>query len=70
MQYTGFIRTIIHNGEDNAPKFSFGRYFKDRNNPDRILMPVSNQTHHGLMDGVHVGRFYQKLQEACDGLEV
>lgn len=68
IQYTGFIRTIIHNGVDNAPKFSFGKYFQDPTNPERTLMPVSNQSHHGLMDGVHVGKFYTSLQAACDGL--
>lgn len=69
IQYTGFIRTIIHAGEDNVPKFSFGKYFKDPADPSRILMPLSNQTHHGLMDGLHVGRFYMKLQEAIDKIE-
>lgn len=69
IQYTGFIRTIAHNGVDNAPKMSFGKYFKDPADPSRTLMPVSNQTHHGLMDGTHVGQFFQKLQEAIDNIE-
>ena len=66
VQYTGFIRTIIQNGVDNAPKMSFGKYFEDPVTPGRIWMPVSSQTHHGLMDGRHVGDFYQNLQNACD----
>jgi len=68
VQYTGFIRTIIHNGVDNAPKMSFGKYFEAPGNPGKIWMPVSSQTHHGLMDGRHVGLFYQELQKACDSL--
>lgn len=70
IQYTGFIRTIKDNGVDNAPKMSFGKYFKDPVNPDIIRMPVSSQTHHGLMDGRHVGEFYINLQKACDSLPV
>ena len=66
VQYTGFVRTIAHDGVDNAPKISFGKYFPSPADPSRILMPVSSQTHHGLMDGVHVGKFYTQLQEACD----
>ena len=31
-------------------------------------MPVSNQTHHGLMDGYHVGLFFERLQKACEEL--
>lgn len=65
IQYTGFVRTIIKDGYDNAPKISFGKYHEAGG---RILMPVSNQSHHGLMDGQHVGQFYSKLQEACDSL--
>lgn len=67
VSYTGFIRTIIHNGVDNTPKFSFGKYFKEG---DRVLMPVSNQTHHGLMDGRHVGMFFERFQKACDEIEI
>lgn len=63
VEYTAFIRTIIHNGEDNAPKISFGKY---KEKDGQILMPVSNQTHHGLMDGVHVGMFFEKLQKECN----
>lgn len=83
VQYTGFIRTIIEDGVDNAPKFSFGKFFKgplwvgDAGNgtackelgigeDERIWMPISNQTHHGLMDGRHVGLFYNRLKEEID----
>ena len=69
VQYTGFIRTIIHDGVDNAPKISFGKYFKDPVDPGKTWMPLSSQTHHGLMDGRHVGLFYENLQKACDELE-
>ena len=65
VEYTGFIRTIIHNGVDNAPKMSFGKYFE---RDGKIWMPLSSQTHHGLMDGYHVGLFYERLQKACDKL--
>lgn len=63
ISYTGFVRTIKKDGYDNAPKISFGKYFKENGH---LLMPVSNQSHHGLMDGYHVGLFYEKLQKACD----
>ena len=69
ISYTGFIRTVINNGVDNAPKMSFGKYFADPVDPGKIWMPLSTQTHHGLMDGRHVGRFYTELQKACNELE-
>ena len=68
IQYTGFIRTVIRNGQDNAPKISFGKYFSDPVRSGVIQMPLSCQTHHGLMDGRHVGQFYIDLQKACNEL--
>ena len=29
-------------------------------------MPVSVHVHHGLADGLHVGQFFEKLQEFMD----
>lgn len=65
VRYTGVVRTIKKDGEDNAPKISFGKYYEK---DGRVFMPVSNQSHHGLMDGYHVGLFFNRLQEACDAL--
>ena len=66
--YSGFVRTIARDGVDNAPKISFGKYAPSPVDPSRIFMSVSSQTHHGLMDGVHVGQFYTQLQDACNQL--
>lgn len=63
IRYTGFVRTIKKDGVDNAPKISFGKYYEK---DGRILMPVSSQSHHGLMDGYHVGLFFNRLQAACE----
>jgi len=29
----------------------------------RLLMPVAVDVHHALCDGVHVGRFFERLQD-------
>jgi chloramphenicol O-acetyltransferase type A len=63
IQYTHVIRTIAALGADSNPKISWGKYFKKG---DRTLVPFSVQVHHGLMDGLHVGRYYQQLQESID----
>jgi chloramphenicol O-acetyltransferase len=28
-------------------------------------MPVSVEAHHALMDGLHAGRFFERLQRHC-----
>ena len=41
------------------PKISFGKY---RDVGGRVMMPVSVEVHHALMDGLHVGRYFERLE--------
>jgi chloramphenicol O-acetyltransferase type A len=43
-----------------------GKYF-DANG--KIKMPLSVAGHHALMDGVHVGLYFKKVQEMLDAPE-
>lgn len=45
--------------QNGIPKISFGKY---RDVGGRMLMPVSVEVHHALMDGLHVGRYFERLQ--------
>ena len=45
--------------QSGIPKITFGRY---RDVGGRVLMPVSVEVHHALMDGLHVGRYFERLQ--------
>jgi chloramphenicol O-acetyltransferase type A len=45
--------------QDSVPKVAFGKYREDGN---RIRMPISVEVHHALMDGLHVGRYFEKLE--------
>ena len=46
--------------KDNATPFlDWGRYYdKD----GRFFMPISIQAHHSFVDGIHVGKLVEKLQ--------
>ena len=63
LQYTHFVRTIARSGVDSNPKMSWGKYFHQ---DGRMLVTFSVQVHHGLMDGFHIGRFYEALQANID----
>ncbi len=65
IEYTHFVRTISRSGVDSNPKISWGKYFEDAG---RVLVTLSVQAHHGLMDGIHLGRFYETLQDRIDAL--
>ena len=65
IEYTHLVRTIATMGVDSNPKISWGKYFRQG---DRTMVTFSVQVHHGLMDGLHVGRYYQEIQEFIDRL--
>lgn len=44
---------------DSIPKIAFGKYRADG---ALIKMPVSVEVHHALVDGLHVGRYFEKLE--------
>jgi chloramphenicol O-acetyltransferase type A len=46
-------------GLESVPKIAFGKYREDG---DRIRIPVSVEVHHALMDGLHVCRYFEKLE--------
>lgn len=45
--------------QDSVPKIAFGKHREDGG---RIMMPVSVEVHHALMDGLHVGRYFERLE--------
>jgi chloramphenicol O-acetyltransferase type A len=45
--------------EESVPKIAFGKY---REGVGRTTMPVSVEVNHALMDGLHVGRYFERLE--------
>jgi chloramphenicol O-acetyltransferase type A len=60
ISFTHISHTINLRKEDAVPRISWGKYYKDG---DKVLLPFSVQVHHALADGIHVGRYAEKLQE-------
>lgn len=48
---------------ESIPKFAFGKYFQQ---DGKLLLPVSIEVNHALMDGYHVGKFLADLQHSFD----
>lgn len=63
VQFTFVVRTVAKGGIDCAPRITWGKYVTT---DGRLMMPFSLQVHHGLMDGYHVGMYFQQLQEYLD----
>ncbi len=52
--------------QDSIPRIVFGKYFIQN---ERLLMPVSVEVHHSLMDGFHVGEYFNLFQKIADNLK-
>ncbi len=61
--FTSFTHPIHMNPVDSIPRIAWGKFFSKG---DRIKMPLSVQIHHALADGIHVGRYFNLVQEYLD----
>lgn len=56
----------VQGPDDSFPRVAWGK-FHERDG--RWFMPFNVQVHHALADGLHLGKFYQLIQETFDGFE-
>jgi chloramphenicol O-acetyltransferase type A len=47
----------------SIPVIAMGRYFEQS---ERLVMPLAIQAHHALVDGFHLGLFYDRVQRILD----
>lgn len=63
VSFTGFMHPMKLMPGDSVPRFAWGKY---REEGSKIVMPLSVQGHHALMDGLHAGLFYKEFQRLLD----
>jgi chloramphenicol O-acetyltransferase type A len=61
VSFTSFSHARNWGREDSVPKIAFGKFTRE---DQRMLLPISVEVHHALMDGLHVGRYLTQLEEA------
>lgn len=66
VSFTGIMHPIHMHPVDSVPRIAWGKFIEEGG---RKKMPLSVQVHHALMDGLHVGRYYQKVQEMLDDFD-
>lgn len=59
--FTSFAHARTRGRGDSVPRIVFGKFTKEN---DRLMMPISVEVHHALVDGLHVGRFFNNLEAA------
>ena len=60
ISFTSFAHARNSDRHDSIPRIVFGKYFSEA---ETVKMPLSVEVHHALMDGVHVGQYFQKLED-------
>ena len=63
VSFTGFVHPVPLDPPDSVPRFAWGRF---RERDGRVVLPLNVQAHHALVDGIHVGRFYECVQGFLD----
>jgi chloramphenicol O-acetyltransferase type A len=61
ISFTSFSHARNWGREDSVPKIAFGRFTRIG---ETVQLPMSVEVHHALMDGLHVGRFVNKMEAA------
>jgi len=67
ISFTSLTHPINLHPVDSIPRIAWGKYYSAGG---RLLLPHSVQAHHGLMDGLHAGRYFILFQELLDQPEV
>ena len=59
VSFTSFIHPMQLPSADSIPRFAWGKCFEEG---ATLKMPLGVQGHHAVMDGVHMGRFYERVE--------
>lgn len=59
LSYTALIQPVA-GGEESNPRITWGKFRKDPFGREQL--PVTLLAHHALVDGIHIARFYEKLE--------
>lgn len=66
ISFTHVSHTISGKKDNATPLFDWGKYFE---RDGRTLLPFSVQVHHSFVDGIHIGKFADKLQKYLDNFQ-
>jgi chloramphenicol O-acetyltransferase type A len=58
--FTSFAHPTHLHPADSIPRLAWGKRFDD---DDKLKMPLSVQGHHAMMDGLHMGQYFGRVQD-------
>lgn len=57
--FTSIQHAMNYHPHDSVPRISWGRFSESGG---RTTMPLSLQSHHALVDGIHAGQFFERVE--------
>ncbi len=63
VSFTSMQHAMNYHPHDSVPRISWGKFFTQN---DKTLMPLSVQVHHALVDGRHVGRYFEHVENMME----
>jgi chloramphenicol O-acetyltransferase type A len=60
VSFTSLMHPMNLTPVDSVPRLAWGKFFAEG---DALKMPLSVQAHHALLDGLHLGRYYMRVQD-------
>ena len=64
IRFTAMTHPVPLDPACSVPRIAWGKFQEDQDG--RTRMPLNVQAHHAMIDGLHLGRFYARLQETLD----
>ncbi|TAI48692.1 chloramphenicol acetyltransferase [Flagellimonas allohymeniacidonis] len=60
ISFTSMQHAMHYHPHDSVPRISWGKFFQQEG---KTMMPLSVQAHHALVDGRHMGAFFEKVEQ-------
>ncbi|CAL2094821.1 chloramphenicol O-acetyltransferase type A [Tenacibaculum sp. 190524A05c] len=63
IHFSGHKEPVSGDKDNSVPQLAFGKIKKEEN---QIVMPVAINVNHALVDGYHIGQFFENFQNELD----
>jgi chloramphenicol O-acetyltransferase type A len=62
VSFTAVQHAMDYHPHDSVPRIVWGKYFEENG---IYKMPLSVQAHHALVDGRHIGQYFERFEQLC-----
>ena len=66
VSFTSMQHAMHYHPHDSVPRISWGKFFEQEG---KMMMPLSVQVHHALVDGRHMGQYFQNVENKLKIIE-